>query len=151
MVGYSFEIDKSKMATAVGRELDISPKHAIELAHFLRGLNLEEAKNILNDVIAMRRAIPYRRFTRVGHRRGAGFGPGGYPVKTARKFLKLLNDVESNAGLHIDAMGEDLRIVHLSAYKGRIIQGRLPRAHGRASPHNKELVNVEIVVEKLEG
>ncbi|HOI77344.1 MAG TPA: uL22 family ribosomal protein [Methanofastidiosum sp.] len=41
-----------------------------------------------------------------------------------------------------------LRIIHASAYRGRVIPGFMPRAFGRASPYNKELTNVEIIVEE---
>ena len=61
--------------------------------------------------------------------------------------LKLLKEAESNAeykGLNTSK----LRIVHASAYRGRVIPGFMPRAFGRASPFNKELTNVEIIVEE---
>jgi large subunit ribosomal protein L22 len=167
MVGYSFfannsevagksrkacrdYLQKHKMSRAIGRDLDISPRHSVELARYLRGKKLGDAKDILEEIIELKRAVPYKNYTRVGHRRGKGFGPGRYPVKAARKFLKLLKDVEHTAEHDIEAVGNELLIKHLSASKSRIIQGRRPRAHGRATPHNKELVNVEIVVKRLE-
>lgn len=150
MVKYSFgPIDPKTMARAYGKEIDMSPKHAVEIARTIRGMTVENAKNYLLKVVRMEKAVPFRKYGSVGHRKGK-MGPGRYPVKASRNFIKLLNEVSANAELHIDTEPDELRIIHLCAYKGERIEAWFPRAHGRSSPKHREKVNVEIVVEKIE-
>ena len=149
---YAFQIpeeEKDLYARAYGREMPISRKWAYELANAIRGLMLQDAKRLLEDVIAKRRPIPVRRYTdSVSHRKGK-VGPGKYPVKAARFFLKVLKNVEANAedkGLDPDR----LKLVHVSAYKGRTEVRFKPRAFGRSTPIRRETVNLEVVVKEVE-
>jgi large subunit ribosomal protein L22 len=150
MVGYSTKVDPENTARAIGHELRISPKHSVEICRALRGMKLEDAKQYMEDVVALKRPVPFKRYKKyVGHRRGTGFGPGRYPQRAAGEILRLLEHVEHNAeygGLDI----ESLKIIHMSAYRGRVYEGRMPRAHGRATDWNTETVNIEIVVEEIE-
>ena len=59
--GYSFKVEEN-MAKAVGVDLAISQKHAIEIANLIRGLNVEKAKRHLENAIAHKRAIPVKRY-----------------------------------------------------------------------------------------
>ena len=150
MVGYTTKVDPENSAKAIGRELRISPKHSVEICSKLRGMMLEEAKAYLEDVIVMKKAIPFKRYKKyVGHRRGLGFGPGRYPRRAAKEILRLLEHVEHNAeyGGHDT---ENVKIIHMTAYRGRVFEGRMPRAHGRATQWNTETVNIEIIVEEIE-
>lgn len=149
MVKYSFgEIDPKTMARAYGKEIDMSPKHAVEIARTIRGMTLEKAQKYLLKVVRMEKPVPFRKYGSVGHRKGK-IGPGRYPVKASRNMLKLLNEVAANAELHIDAEPDELRIIHLCTYKGVRVDAFFPRAHGRSSPKRREKVNVEVVVEKM--
>jgi len=145
---FSVSLDPARTAIAAGRDLRISYKAAVEVLREIRGKKLEEAERILNDVIEMRRPIPYRRFHgKVGHRKGKGFGPGRYPVKAATEILKVLENAKNNAeikGLDV----ERLWVVHAAAHKGMKIKKYMPRAFGRATPYFKELVHVEIALEE---
>lgn len=147
-MGYSVELDDETTARVYGRELQVSPKKSREVASALRGLEVAKAKALLEDVIAKRRAVPYKRYkTFVAHR--PGMAGGGYPVKVAKAFLRLIESVEENAeyrGLDADSM----RIVHISAYRGRVIQGYMPRAHGRSSKWAQESTNIEIIIQEKE-
>ncbi len=88
---------KENIAIVNGRELDISTKHAIEICNYIRGKNLLESKTFLEDVLAKRKAVPFRRFNGdVGHRAGK-VGPGRYPEKACKTILKLLESLEVNA------------------------------------------------------
>ena len=67
-------------AKAVGIELPISAKAAIEVCNFIRGRKVQAAKQLLADVATQKQAIPFRRFTdSVGHRKGKGMGSGRFP------------------------------------------------------------------------
>jgi large subunit ribosomal protein L22 len=66
-------------------------------------------------------------------------------VKASKEILKLLKHAEANAeykGLE----PENMSIVHATSKRGRVIQGVMPRAMGRATPWNIETVTVEIVL-----
>jgi large subunit ribosomal protein L22 len=143
---YSFEIDPERMASAIGRELPISPKHAVELCRVLRGRKFDDAKRYLQEIIDLKRAVPFKRYTKcVPHRKGHGFGPGRYPRKAAREILTVIETALNNAeykGLNTDNMS----IVHIAAHRGMTILGRMPRARGRATPWNQETVNIEVVL-----
>jgi large subunit ribosomal protein L22 len=151
MVGYSYPVDEGhSIAKAIGREIHISPKHSVELCRALRGKKLEDAKELLEDVIEKRRPIPFKRYKRsIGHRKGKGFGPGRYPVRAAKAIMKVLEAAESNAeysGLDTEA----LLVKHIAANKGRVISGWMPRAHGRNTAKDTETVNIEVILEEVE-
>lgn len=137
---------RENMALARGKELDISPKHAVEICHAIRGRLVEPAKSYLERVILLKDAVPFHRHHgKVGHRKGKGFGPGRYPRKAAAAVLKVLQQAESNAEfLELDP--ERLRIVHIAASRGPITPGYMSRARGRTTASNHETVNVEVMV-----
>lgn len=73
-----------------------------ETAFAIRKLPLVKAKRYLEDVLAHKQAIPFRRFCRgVGRTAQAknrhSNGQGRWPVKSARFILDLLKNAESNA------------------------------------------------------
>jgi large subunit ribosomal protein L22 len=150
MVGYSYvPEDEEKAAKAYGRELRVSHKYAVELCRELRGMKLEKAKEYLEEIIAMKRALPLRRFKKgVAHRRGLTRAYAGrYPVKAAEHVLKVLMSAEANAEYNgLD--GDRLFIRHISATKGRLIKRYFPRAFGRATPHFRHSTNLQVVLEE---
>ena len=151
-MGYSRIVDEeqeAKTARVFGKNLRISPKHAVEIARALKGLTVEDAKDYLEKVQQKKIAVPFRRHKKkVGHKRLHKWYAGRYPVKASKRIFELLQEVEANAeykGLDM----ERLRIIHISAYKGRTFPGYRPRAYGRASPYNHETTNVELIVEEV--
>ena len=146
---YSREIDKNMEARTMGKDLDISHRHAVVLAKMIRGKPMPKAISLLEGVIEKR--VPVRVGQRkAGHKKGRGFGPGKYPVKAASKYLKLLFDAVNNAEQHLSGTMEDFYIVHVSAQKGTTIEGSFPRARGRTTPKRKERVHIELIVRKRE-
>src|SRR3989454_12657736 len=84
-LGYTVEFKIESMARAYGRELPIPWKKAIELARALRGKNVEKALEYIDNVIALKQAVPFKRYKRWGaHKPGVGAPPD--PVKAARYF-----------------------------------------------------------------
>jgi large subunit ribosomal protein L22 len=134
-------------AKAFGKEMRVSPKHAMEVCRAVKGMKLAAAKEFLQAVIVKRKPVPFKRHRKkLAHRRGAG-GSGQYPVKASRAILKVLGNAEANATYKgLDT--EKLRIVHASAHKGITIPGFMPRAFARATPFNKPLTNVEIILKE---
>ena len=83
---------------AIARVLNIpvSTKHSIELSRELRYKTTAYAKKYLEEVMSLRRAVPFRRFARnVGHK--PGMGSGRFPKKAAKEMLYLIKAVEANA------------------------------------------------------
>jgi large subunit ribosomal protein L22 len=108
--------DKTNSAIVRARSLPISSKMSVEICNAIKGKSLNMAQHILRDAIAMKRAIPIRRYTwNRGHK--TGVGPGRYLVKASEFILKLCKSVEANAenkGLDIN----NLLVVHAKADKG---------------------------------
>ena len=145
MRGYTDHSEgKETVARAQGLELHMSPKKTYEVLNALRGLSLESARGLLEDTIAKRRAIPFRRFNQeTAHKKG--IGPGRYPKKVAQQLLQVLQNAESNA--EYEGMDTDRLFIRTAACaRGRILKANMPRAHGRATAWNEQTTNVEIVL-----
>lgn len=145
--GYSAkEFDPDRTVKCAAREIKISPKAATEICRKLRGMRLDSAKELLEAVQKKKRAIAYRRYKKeVPHRSlDEGWYAGRYPVKAAKKFLFLLEELESNAeykGLDVDR----IRIVHAASQRGMKTQRIISRAFGRATPYHNTLVHIELM------
>ena len=143
------EVDKARTVKASLREVDVSPKCSREVCRAILGLKLPEARKLLEDVVAKKRMIPYRRYNKNRAHHGQAKGAGGYPVKVAKLMLKLLDSLEANAdfkGLDPD----EVVIVHAAAHKGRRIRKFIERAFGRTTPYDKVLVHIEVMGEVRE-
>jgi large subunit ribosomal protein L22 len=147
--GYSYAAQGEKEAMASGRDLRVSFKEMVELLREIRGKKLSEAYNILDEVIALRRAIPFKRYNGgVPHRKGIS-GAGRYPVKAAKLLKKILKSAEHNA-MNKDLDPDNLYVKHAAAQMGMKLRRFFPRAYGRASPKIEQMVHVEIVLEERE-
>ena len=81
---YSIQgLDPDRTALASGRDLRISPKAAREICHYIRGMKLDKAKEVLEGVVEIKIPIPYRRHNKkVAHRKGAqGYDAGRFPKR----------------------------------------------------------------------
>ncbi|MEK6977939.1 MAG: 50S ribosomal protein L22 [Candidatus Hydrothermarchaeota archaeon] len=147
-IGYPFEIEEeARVAKATGRELRVSPKFSFEICREIKGKNLEAAKRFLEDVMAMKRPVPLKRYKKgVAHSRGLEKACAGrYPVKAASKVLEVLQSAEANAE-YKGLSKEKLYIKEMAVLKGRILRGSLARAFGRATPHNTPTSNIQVVL-----
>ncbi|EQB66898.1 MAG: hypothetical protein AMDU2_EPLC00006G0455 [Thermoplasmatales archaeon E-plasma] len=148
MKGYSTNEFPEKHARALSKDNNISFKDSVNIAHNLRGLPLKNAKALLEGVMEKKVPIRYFRYLdSVSHKRGVG--PGRYPVKAASEFLKALSNAEANAefkGMDTDS----LKVTHIAANKGKMLKRFTPKAYGRAGANNRDLVNIEIILEEME-
>ena len=153
--GYTQLLEGSNLATARAVNLDIHHKHCYQIAKFIRGMNTVDAIEYLEKVMDKKKAIPYTRRSRkgkggntmAGHRKGK-MGPGRYPYKASREFIKLINSAMETARQRYDTIdAEDMVITHCAAHRGQIHSGWKPRARGRATPKNHYQVNLEIFLE----
>jgi len=131
-------------ARAIGRNLPVSFKHAIEIGSFIRGKTLKQAKLLLEQVIAKKRAVPMKRFNRdVGHKRGR-IAAGRYPVKASSEVLALIHSAEMNA-LNKGLSSENLVLTEYIANKGTS-QWRF----GRQRRRKAKRTHITVVLEEAE-
>ena len=151
-INYSVDADPESTAKAMLRERHMSHKHSKAIARAIKGRTVDDAQSYLEAVLAGDRSVPFKQHNSgVGHRSDVdGWDAGRYPEKATEAFLDLLENVVANAD-HQGFDGESMEIVHVAAHKVGESQGRKPRAMGRASAWNTPQVDVEIVVEDVEG
>ena len=168
--GYSQLLQGSRLVTARAVNLDCHSKHCFEIARAIRNKTASQALDMLESVIRIdsdrqdirrkAKAIPFRRGNNMRHRKRAGprslghrkgkIGPGRYPVKASKEFIKLINSAMENARHeHEDIEPEDMVITHVAAHRGQVKRGWIPRARGRATPSNHIQTNLEIFLEDL--
>mmetsp|Transcript_32192 Transcript_32192/g.81816 ORF Transcript_32192/g.81816 Transcript_32192/m.81816 type:complete len:187 (-) Transcript_32192:102-662(-) len=157
MVKYAREADNaSKCAKARGSDLRVHFKNTRETAFALRKMDLNKAKKYLEDVLAHKRAVPFRRYNgstgRTAQAKNEG-NPGGqarWPVKSAEFLLNLLKNAESNAevkGLDVD----NLFINHIQVNRAMCQRRRTYRAHGRINPYMSNPCHVEMILAEKEA
>jgi len=85
------------MAKASAMSLHISTKQAIEICDSIRYKTTKQARELLENVVSFKKALPFKKFNRdMGHKPGR-VAAGRYPQKAATEFLKLLKSIEANA------------------------------------------------------
>ncbi len=144
-LNYSIEPDPEKTSKAIGKELHISRKHAREISSAIKGMKVGDAREFLEKVMELKRAVPFKRYRRnIPHRKG--MCTGRYPQKAAKEFLRVLENVENNA-TYKGLDPENMRLTHIGTKTGHTFRGAFPRAQGRATPKNHETVSIEMILE----
>ena len=98
-----FSTLKSCNLQAKGSDMRVHFKNTRESAHALRNMELNKAKKYLEDVLAHKRVIPFRRFcggvgrTAQAKNEGQTTAQGRWPKKSAQILLGLLKHAEVNA------------------------------------------------------
>jgi len=87
------EQETKKIAIVRANDVGISTKQSIEISRFIKGKKIEQAVKELNEVIKMKKALPMR--GEIPHKTGYS---GRYPIKASKVFVKLLQNLEANAG-----------------------------------------------------
>lgn len=148
MPGYTIKVDETR-PHALGRDIDISPKHAIEICREVRGMPVDDAIDYLERVEEKKQAVAFKRFNKqVASKKGVG--PGRYPVKAARAIRRVIEDALNNAEVLLGSDSSDLKLLHIASHPARTVPGYIPRAHGRSSAFDHHRVNIEVVLEELE-
>ncbi|MGC2034174.1 MAG: 50S ribosomal protein L22 [Thermoplasmata archaeon] len=145
MRGYTYQgSSAAPVARARAVEAMISPKKTYEVMNAIRGMPLARARTFLEDVVALRKAVPFRRYNQeTAHKRGTG--PGRFPKKVAKQVLQVLANAEANA--EYEGMDTDGLIIRVaSCARGRLRKANMPRAQGRATEWNEQTTNIEIVL-----
>ena len=148
MVGYTQHTDPDKTSRAIGKEKPISPKDSREVCRMVRGKNVAVAIKMLEEVIAIKRPVPFARFN-MGVAHKPGVGPGRYPKKSAMAILEVVQSAKHNAEYKgLDP--ENLKVKVITTNLGRTIPGHMPRAFGRSTPWNQQTVNIEVILEEVQ-
>lgn len=151
-LGYTKNWDSETTSKAIGKELNISPKKSVEVCRAVKGMMVEDAKSLLNEVAEGKKAISFKRYKMtVSHKKNIfpRKGPGRYPKNVAKAILKVLQSAQDNAEFKgLDS--EHMRIVTIVSHRGSVTEGQMPRAHGRATPWNEQTTTIEIVLEEVE-
>lgn len=143
-VKYSIQSVEENMVKAYGRSLPLSTKVSVEIANFLRGRTVSDAKLRLNRVINHDEAVPFKRFNNgVGHRKGNGMAAGRFPQKASKAFLELIRQLEANA--QNSGLDENLKLQHIAVHKA---PGQQKSGRRMSKRSHIELVAVEIEEEK---
>ena len=101
----------------------------------IRGMNVQAAKAMLNEVIKQKRPVPYKRCNKnIGHRRGR-IAAGRFPIKACTEIVKLIESAETNAQFRGLNTGS-LVLRHISAQRaagawhyGRLRRRQMKRTH----------------------
>lgn len=125
-------------------------KNTRETAQAIKGMKLKAAQRYLNDVIAHRDIIPFRRVASAGRKamcgkyKNAG-KQGRFPEKSCRFVLDLLQNAESNAETqHLDV--DALVISHIQVNQAPKLRRRTYRAHGRINAYMSSPCHVELIL-----
>ncbi len=125
---------ESKKTEAVvnGKDLHVGRKHAVALCSFIRNKDIDVAIKQLEEVAAMRKAIPMKGEIPHRHDMHQASGSGRYPVKGAKIYIALLKSLKSNALVN-ELELEKFKIYAMPnrasrPYK-RFGQGRMKRSH----------------------
>ncbi|MCS7144428.1 MAG: 50S ribosomal protein L22, partial [Archaeoglobaceae archaeon] len=98
-IKYSYEPqDETKAVKAMGYEIPMSFKKAMEICRAIKGKKVPQAMKFLEDVIALKVPVPLKKHKKkVAHKNIPGWYAGRYPQKTAKEILKVLNNLKANA------------------------------------------------------
>ncbi|GAQ77939.1 60S ribosomal protein L17 [Klebsormidium nitens] len=156
MVKYANEPDSStKTVKARGSDLRVHFKNTRESAQAIKKMTLVRAKAYLENVIAHKEVITFRRFcggvgrTAQAKNAGQANGQGRWPRKSCEFLLNLLKNAESNAevkGLDVDT----LEVSHIQVNKAQKQRRRTYRAHGRINPYMSSPCHIELVLSEKE-
>jgi ribosomal protein L22 len=94
---------KKEFALSKSYNNHISKKQAMYICAYVKGKKIDLAIEELNEVIKMKRAIPFK--GEIPHRKGKGMMSGRYPVKACKMFVNFLKSLKGNSivnGLDID-------------------------------------------------
>ena len=136
-------IDDEHMAKAIGRDMPISTKMAIEICNFIRNKELQEAKAFLAEVKEGKKPVPLKRFnSNVGHKKGK-LAAGRFPKKASTHILKLLESAEANAqskGLNTGSLAISWLVPNRAS---------TPMRYGRQRSRESKATHIEVVVEEI--
>jgi large subunit ribosomal protein L17e len=136
-------------AKAVQERLHFKP--AFEVGRALKGQNAEQAIKYLEDVIAHKRAVPFRRYNEgiTHHAQGHEWGipSARWPEKCAKLFIGLIKNALVSAASKPGVDREKLIVINVQCNRAQAYRyRRIHQAHGRVKCYSSPPTNVEIVL-----
>ncbi|MEM4662577.1 MAG: 50S ribosomal protein L22 [Candidatus Diapherotrites archaeon] len=148
------EFDEKTTAKALLKNRPISLKYATEICREIKGLPVEKAEKILNEIIQMKRYLPLKKYhKKVPHRKGkalSGQKAGRYPINACKAFLELISYAKANAenkGLDL----EKLIIKHVFACQGYRRFSIQPKGRIAGKRRRKKSTHIEIVLQEVKS
>merc|ERR1712113_835044 len=143
----------SKTAKAKGSNLRVHFKNTRETAQAIKKMPLVCAVQYLENVLAHKEIVPFRRFMggigRHAQAKVHGTSQGRWPKKSAEFLLHLLKNAESNAEYKgLDT--EHLVVDHIQVNRAPKMRRRTYRAHGRINPYMSSPCHIEVVLAEKE-
>ncbi|KAF8820436.1 ribosomal protein RPL17 [Cardiosporidium cionae] len=148
-------VNPAKACKAKLSDARIHFKNTYETAQAIKHMPLKKAVKYLEEVIEMKRCIPFRKYTgsigRTAQAKEFKLTQGRWPVKSCRTLLGLLRSAESNAEKKNLIMG-NLKVEQIMVNRAQRRYRRTFRAHGRINPYMSSTCHVQLVIsEKVEG
>ena len=133
-----------RLARARISRVNCSFKDLCEVCRNVRGKDTDFALEFLGNAAEGKQAILFlRHCKKKGHRRELGGKKGGFPVKSARAVLGVVEGADANATkLGLGAT----KIVHIAANKHATYPRMSPK--GRRIRHDYEVAFIEVVLEE---
>lgn len=156
MVRYSVEPEVAeKTSKTRGSHLRVHYKHCREIAHFTKGMPVNKALKVLDDVMAFKAVIPFVKYTGGIGRKAmakqckAPGNIGRWPVKATAVYKDLLTNAIANAETK-DLDADDLIIDHAQVNRAPAGRRRTYRAHGRIGKYASQPAHIEIILKVKE-
>ncbi|SBS85734.1 60S ribosomal protein L17, putative [Plasmodium ovale] len=153
MVKYAKKLrDYGKCAKGAGMDLRVHFKNTLETARAIRRMKLIDAKKYLNDVIEMKRCVPFRRYNggvgRTNQAKEFNHTQGRWPVKSCKFLLNVLDNVQANAEARNLEVGK-LKLIHVMVNRARPGRRRTFKAHGRINPYMSSPCHIQIIAKEV--
>lgn len=155
---YSFnlEMNREGLAYAQRYEVNASYKDIGAVCDAIRYMRADNALKVLDDVISMKKPIPYRRHNKhMGARHELGGRKGAYPAKAAKEVrLTLLNAIANAANnaqngdemIVVHACGNKTHIERRQPSKGSLAWGRGMYGRSALMHSDLEYAKIEIIL-----
>merc|ERR1719194_235445 len=137
----------------MGVDLRVHYKNTYEAAAAIKGMNLQNAKKYLEDVVEKKQCVPFRVYKgcigRTPQAKAFKVTQGRWPVKSVKIVLDLLRNAESNAEFkNLDT--DNLTITHGQVDRAQQGRRRTYRAHGRIGPYMNHPAHVQLILQEKE-
>ena len=144
---FSHEPQTEKSVKTRSFDTRVHFKNTYETARACQGMTIPLALQYMEDVIAHRRCIPYRRFNgsmgRTAQAKEFKMVQGRWPQKSCKAVINLLKNLEANANVkQLDL--DKLIIKHVQVNRAQHGRRRTYRAHGRITRYMSTPCHIEI-------
>ena len=145
-----------KTSKSCGSHLRVHYKHCREIAHHVKGMEVNKALRVLDDVLAFKAVIPFVKYTggiggkAMAKQCKAPGNRGRWPVKATAVYKDLVKNAVANAekkGLD----PETLVIDHTQVNRAPPGRRRTYRAHGRIGKYASQPAHIQIILKEKAG